>query len=174
MIYFTAHTFKCVCHCIRTMFRVLGVYNFESCVKFKVQLVGLSLLLHYNFWGVSRWSRHYTGLRPWSWLICECEQTFKYPTKYINIQIRVLLEITSSLEVRKIYKIQAVQKPEVFPENVQIYSDPVEPVWQKFGCRPVLPVRKLICPVRSSPNSNTLRLNHFPLHRWPQCRYFVQ
>ena len=30
MIYFTAHTFKCVCHCIRTMFRVLGVYNFEK------------------------------------------------------------------------------------------------------------------------------------------------
>ena len=29
MIYFTAHTFKCVCHCIRTMFRVLGVYNFD-------------------------------------------------------------------------------------------------------------------------------------------------
>ena len=30
MIYFTAHTFKCVCHCIRTMFRVLGVYNFDG------------------------------------------------------------------------------------------------------------------------------------------------
>ena len=28
MIYFTAHTFKCVCHCIKAMFRVLGVYNF--------------------------------------------------------------------------------------------------------------------------------------------------
>ena len=28
MIYFTAHTFKCVCHSIRTMFRVLGMYNF--------------------------------------------------------------------------------------------------------------------------------------------------
>ena len=28
MIYFTAHTFQCVCHCKRTMFRVLGVYNF--------------------------------------------------------------------------------------------------------------------------------------------------
>ena len=28
MIYFTAHTFKCVCHCIRSMFRVLGMYNF--------------------------------------------------------------------------------------------------------------------------------------------------
>ena len=30
MIYFTAHTFKCVCHCIRTMFRVLGMYNFGA------------------------------------------------------------------------------------------------------------------------------------------------
>ena len=29
MIYFTAHTFKCVCHCRRAMFRVLGMYNFE-------------------------------------------------------------------------------------------------------------------------------------------------
>ena len=28
MIYFTAHTFDCVCHSIRTMFRVLGIYNF--------------------------------------------------------------------------------------------------------------------------------------------------
>ena len=28
MIYFTAHTFICVCHCIRVMFRVLGMYNF--------------------------------------------------------------------------------------------------------------------------------------------------
>ena len=29
MIYFTAHTFKCVCHCKRAMFRVLGMYNFD-------------------------------------------------------------------------------------------------------------------------------------------------
>jgi hypothetical protein len=28
MIYFTAHTLKCVCHCRRVMFRVLGMYNF--------------------------------------------------------------------------------------------------------------------------------------------------
>ena len=28
MIYFTAHTFNCVCHCIRAMFRVLGMYSF--------------------------------------------------------------------------------------------------------------------------------------------------
>ena len=30
MIYFTAHTFNCVCHCIRAMFRVLGMYNFAE------------------------------------------------------------------------------------------------------------------------------------------------
>ena len=28
MIYFTAHTFKCVCLCRRAMFRVLVMYNF--------------------------------------------------------------------------------------------------------------------------------------------------
>ena len=33
MIYFTAHTFKCVCHCRRVMFRVLGMYNFETLLK---------------------------------------------------------------------------------------------------------------------------------------------
>ena len=33
MIYFTAHTFKCVCHCRRAMFRVLGMYNFEESKK---------------------------------------------------------------------------------------------------------------------------------------------
>ena len=33
MIYFTAHTFNCVCHCIRVMFRVLGMYNFDRHFK---------------------------------------------------------------------------------------------------------------------------------------------
>ena len=33
MIYFTAHTFKCVCHCMRSMFRVLGMYNFDVTLK---------------------------------------------------------------------------------------------------------------------------------------------
>ena len=33
MIYFTAHTFKCVCHCRRAMFRVLGIYNFEFTIN---------------------------------------------------------------------------------------------------------------------------------------------
>ena len=36
MIYFTAHTFKCVCHCRRAMFRVLGMYNFAGSMAFKV------------------------------------------------------------------------------------------------------------------------------------------
>ena len=34
MIYFAAHTFKCVCHCKRAMFRVLGMYNFA--LNFKI------------------------------------------------------------------------------------------------------------------------------------------
>ena len=34
MIYFTAHTFKCVCHCRRAMFRVLGMYNFALVLWF--------------------------------------------------------------------------------------------------------------------------------------------
>ena len=29
--YTVAHTINCVCHSIRSMFRVLGIYNFESC-----------------------------------------------------------------------------------------------------------------------------------------------
>ena len=33
MIYFTAHTFNCVCHCIRAMFRVLGMYNFGRLIN---------------------------------------------------------------------------------------------------------------------------------------------
>ena len=33
MIYFTAHTFNCVCHCIRVMFRLLGMYNFGEIIK---------------------------------------------------------------------------------------------------------------------------------------------
>ena len=33
MIYFTAHTIKCVCHSIRSIFRVLGVYNFGLSLK---------------------------------------------------------------------------------------------------------------------------------------------
>ena len=33
MIYFTAHTINCMCHSIRAMFRVLGVYNFACCLE---------------------------------------------------------------------------------------------------------------------------------------------
>ena len=34
MIYFTAHTLKCVCHCRRAMVRVLGMYNFAENTNF--------------------------------------------------------------------------------------------------------------------------------------------
>ena len=43
MIYFTAHTFKCVCHCRRAMFRVLGMYNFglgQKSLQKKVHFLG--------------------------------------------------------------------------------------------------------------------------------------
>ena len=29
ILHFTAHTINCVCHSIRLMFRVLGIYNFD-------------------------------------------------------------------------------------------------------------------------------------------------
>ena len=45
MIYFTAHTFKCVCHCRRAMFRVLGMYNFADNVKNQVQIDRRSVTL---------------------------------------------------------------------------------------------------------------------------------
>ena len=42
MIYFTAHTFNCVCHCIRAMFRVLGMYNFGSNMKYEWQISNIA------------------------------------------------------------------------------------------------------------------------------------
>ena len=43
MIYFTAQTFKCVCHCRKAMFRVLGMYNFAAGVKKSKTMLGTSL-----------------------------------------------------------------------------------------------------------------------------------
>ena len=44
MIYFAAHTLKCVCHCRRVIFRVLGMYNFGLTVTtltaFQIQMTG--------------------------------------------------------------------------------------------------------------------------------------
>jgi hypothetical protein len=33
ILHFTAYTMNCVCHCIRSMFRVLGIYNFAPLLK---------------------------------------------------------------------------------------------------------------------------------------------
>ena len=58
MIYFTAHTFNCVCHCIRVMFRVLGMYNFDKCTnlhdfgKFNINHINLILLVSLQINGV--------------------------------------------------------------------------------------------------------------------------
>ena len=45
MIYFTAHTFNCVCHCIRAMFIVLGMYNF-ACIA------NIVPVYHQDLWGI--------------------------------------------------------------------------------------------------------------------------
>jgi hypothetical protein len=36
---FSAHTLNCVCHSIRSMFRVLGIYNFGVIPK-KIEMFG--------------------------------------------------------------------------------------------------------------------------------------
>ena len=46
MIYFTAHTFKCVCHCRRAMFRVLGMYNFATGIKAELLQEDFFFLIH--------------------------------------------------------------------------------------------------------------------------------
>ena len=48
MIYFTAHTFKCVCHCRRAMFRVLGMYNFDLNLKLYLDFLYVTWPLFYN------------------------------------------------------------------------------------------------------------------------------
>ena len=56
MIYFTAHTFKCVCHCRRAMFRVLGMYNFAPYLNSKYILQNQSSwdFLKNNFINLTR------------------------------------------------------------------------------------------------------------------------
>ena len=51
---FSAHTFKCVCHIIRSMFRVLGIYNFAACYK-KQFITILSLFWSLLFCQGSGW-----------------------------------------------------------------------------------------------------------------------
>ena len=58
MIYFTAHTFKCVCHCRRAMFRVLGMYNFDTLAK--LQKFSLPTLLKNNKTYNIHWSCYST------------------------------------------------------------------------------------------------------------------
>ena len=64
MIYFIAHTFKCVCHCIRVMFRVLGMYNFG--------------------WGLER---EHNGLKSFIFLSCKTEvnKVLNAPSEMISL-----------------------------------------------------------------------------------------
>ena len=53
VIYFTAHTLKCVCHSIRSMFGLLGLYNFGKRMKF--------LIIFVAFFGLAFGSDLFTG-----------------------------------------------------------------------------------------------------------------
>ena len=61
MIHFTAHTLNCVCHSIRSMFIVLGMYNFaldpeidkSFNLKWKTALAYHRLSLFYLYWSAS-------------------------------------------------------------------------------------------------------------------------
>ena len=45
----TAHTFNCVCHSIRSMFRVLGIYNFDCSLKSVQLLLKKNIHIIFNF-----------------------------------------------------------------------------------------------------------------------------
>ena len=57
MIYFTAHTFNCVCHSIRSMFRLLGVYNFDQSLKKLFYLFRLVILPRQHTWSTTKVTR---------------------------------------------------------------------------------------------------------------------
>ena len=55
---FSAHTYNCVCHSIRSMFRVLGVYNFDPVILSKKAVIFLSHI----FWLIGGVSTYYTHM----------------------------------------------------------------------------------------------------------------
>ena len=79
MIYFTAHTFKCVCHCRRAMFRVLGMYNFDPGYKnmnfnlpcFSIKFSNSAFVRDFicETWGIPIWLN-------WNWF-----DFFRHPSK---------------------------------------------------------------------------------------------
>ena len=59
--YFTAHTIICVCHSIRSMFRVLGMYNFEVNTLFGIDIFRqLQFLKHFIFQNGSHFLTKFT------------------------------------------------------------------------------------------------------------------
>ena len=49
---FSAHTINCLCHSIRSMFRVLGVYNFDHFMHFVCMLRCLQFDEYLHFYGL--------------------------------------------------------------------------------------------------------------------------
>ena len=66
--HFTAHTFNCVCHCIKSMFRVLGVYNFGYQLKSTANSAHFALFL-------GKWAKLAV---PFSWWLQNGPQDFNF------------------------------------------------------------------------------------------------
>ena len=104
MIYFTAHTLNCVCHCIRAMFRVLGMYNFAFSLKFfsisrTICSHSTSLVANANLrsYGVQM---YYFANNFVFWVKMYSELTWKFRIKIwipILFNISVLLDVQDNL-----------------------------------------------------------------------------
>ena len=108
MIYFTAHTLNCVCHCIRAMFRVLGMYNFAFSLKFfsisrTICSHSTSLVANANLrsYGVQM---YYFANNFVFWVKMYSELTWKFRIKIwipILFNISVLLDVQANVPEKK-------------------------------------------------------------------------
>ena len=57
--YFTAHTINCVCHSIRSMLRVLGIYNFGPILQFQpLDFLTFTAILNTPFDSLNSWENN--------------------------------------------------------------------------------------------------------------------
>ena len=135
MIYFTAHTFKCVCHCRRAMFRVLGMYNFGLCKNFLAKRERISSCISEKIWWQGRhMSVQFKGssfysvanlknIRNWIQLsFSMCNQRIIFKIKwYSETNVRMFLEnmfsaLFSAIFFRCFFSIFVYISPNIFIE----------------------------------------------------------
>ena len=75
--YFTAHTSNCVSHSIRSMFRVLGMYNFETTQNEDYKKKFTRSCPHHPLWGATKKAPCWKS----SW---ECAETRRHWSNLLN------------------------------------------------------------------------------------------